>query len=440
MQPLRLWSSTCLIAAVTVSPDLNLANVSTAASAFQFPGCEPVEIFQAELFTILEKLASGATPLSVEDELEETESLNEDSRANLSPNDETSMAAWVTTRPVFTTLPEYRAALSLNCMGRLEEPAPEEPVREEAAALLESKTPLPSLEEAIGWTDKFTREPSSREDASIHGLPEHGPDGDLAFAAEISDAVVDDASSVAEIPTPRQEDSKREPVGQPLPLAREHRYTRGGKEEQHTVESNGGSASSESSNAGTVAPLKGDSEPMIRPEAKRDATAAVTATALVESLEPIQKTFAVAQQPPRELSMGIVSDQTRVGVQVRESEGTLQISVRTPDTNLSAVLQQNLEDLAATLSKQGMDAQFWTPAEDHRVETRTFENLGDPGQSTPDWQGQGNGSQDGSSQHRQNQRSRFAWLDTFADEQDAEGKDNEVTSWPLTSQTSRARR
>jgi hypothetical protein len=66
--------------------------------------------------------------------------------------------------------------------------------------------------------------------------------------------------------------------------------------------------------------------------------------------------------------------------------------------------------------------------------------LGDPGQSTPDWQGQGNGSQDGSSQHRQNQRSRFAWLDTFADEQDAEGKDNEVTSWPLTSQTSRARR
>jgi hypothetical protein len=439
MQPLRLWSSTCLIAAVTVSPDLILANLPNvaSASAFQFPGSEPVEIFQAELFTILEKLASGATQLSAEDELKEMESQDDDSSANPPVNDETVLIPFVNVRPAFAVLPEFRTALSLNCSGRLEAPPAEHATPEQADAfLLESAAPSSMSTEVIEWADDppLARQPQTNDQPN-EGVPEGESIDDLAFSAEITRAESDDNLPAEELPATKLASPKKEPVRQSLP---DYRSPGGEREKQHAAEAPAPRV--QSSNEAAVATQKLDFEPLTRPEPKRDATPVAPAAPLVEAAEPHQQTPAIAPQPLRDLSMGIVSDQTRIGIQLRESEGTLQVSVRTPDAAVSAALQQNLDELAATLSKQGMDAQFWTPGEDHRIEPQSSESAGDSGQSSPDWQGQGNSGRDSSSQQRQNQRSRAGWLNTFTKEQDADTKDKEVTSWPFTSQTFQTRR
>ena len=421
---------------MTVSPDLNLANALNAASAFQFPGSEPVEIFQAELFTILEKLASGATSLSVEDELQETESHDEDSSANPPVNDEANAAMLVNARPALAMLPEFRTGFSLSFLGRLEAPA-SEPASAEPGALPDTAVVSSLPVEAIDGAGEelIIRQLKTSEDQATGGLPEDDSSGDIAFAAEITRAEVDDSPTAEEVSAQKPTEAKREPLRQ-TPV--EHRNPGGEREKQHTTEPR--APRIESSNDAGITTPKSDFEPLTRPEPRREAAPVATAKPLAESAEPVQKTPSIAQQPLRDLSLGLVSEQARVGIQVRESEGTLQVSVRTPDAGVSAALQKNLDELAATLSKQGLDTQFWTPSEDHRLETHASERAGDSEQSSPDWQGRGNGGQDGGSQHKQNQRSRAGWLNTLSTEQDADTKENEVTSWPFNSQIFQTRR
>jgi hypothetical protein len=147
-------------------------------------------------------------------------------------------------------------------------------------------------------------------------------------------------------------------------------------------------------------------------------------------------------KPLREISLGLTSEQTRVGIQFRESEsGTLQVSVRTPDSALAASLQRGLDELAASLSKQGMDAQFWTPADGQRPQVNASERGSDTGQQNfKDGQSSGNhGGSEANQQHKHNQRSHPEWLDALGAENEMDSSKGEEMPWPLTSQIFRAR-
>jgi hypothetical protein len=88
-----------------------------------------------------------------------------------------------------------------------------------------------------------------------------------------------------------------------------------------------------------------------------------------------------------------------VDLRIQEKAGKVQVSVRTPDAELSSSLQSNLGDLVDRLERKGFDTEAWAPSFPHAAAAAgsTDSPQGNPDQGGYSQNGQsGSQSQDGS--------------------------------------------
>ncbi len=78
---------------------------------------------------------------------------------------------------------------------------------------------------------------------------------------------------------------------------------------------------------------------------------------------PADNTQQQTQRPTREIALRLgQGDAPSVSVQLLDRNGSVQVAVRTHDTDLSARMQSNLDQLVNSLKQQGIDTDAWTPA------------------------------------------------------------------------------
>jgi len=69
----------------------------------------------------------------------------------------------------------------------------------------------------------------------------------------------------------------------------------------------------------------------------------------------------VRPQPIREISLKLADSSAQVDIQLAERAGHVQVTVRTPDQDLTKSLQTNLGDLVGRLEEKGYKAETWVP-------------------------------------------------------------------------------
>ncbi len=119
----------------------------------------------------------------------------------------------------------------------------------------------------------------------------------------------------------------------------------------------------------------------------------------------------VAPLPARQISLKLSGDSTRVNVEVSERAGKIQVSVRTPDHELTRSLQTELGELVGRLESKGFKTETWIPPATHGasppqgVDSGSATGQEQSGHSGP---GSGNGGQR-QGQNDSNQRQQARW-------------------------------
>ena len=162
-----------------------------------------------------------------------------------------------------------------------------------------------------------------------------------------------------------------------------------------------------------------------------------------ELLTSVEEPAAPQRIPVREVSLELNTDQARVGLQIREAGGKVEVTVRTPDPALAMALRLNLDELSSNLERRGIEAHVWTPLDERAFETQSSSGSGDresAGHGDGNWRG-------GADQERDtpdDPRSGRQWLEDLGAEGDidsnADSEKEEVNRWLLPSQTFRGRR
>jgi hypothetical protein len=133
---------------------------------------------------------------------------------------------------------------------------------------------------------------------------------------------------------------------------------------------------------------------------------------LVELLAPVTT---VRNAPVREISLKLPDKNGgTVEVQIMERGGKVNVIVRTPDTNLSNTLREQLSELVRAVHEKGYDIETWTPPETRpRFEekaTLATDFMRGEGSSAESGNPQNGGGQNGSNQQQKRQQQRPEWL------------------------------
>jgi hypothetical protein len=114
----------------------------------------------------------------------------------------------------------------------------------------------------------------------------------------------------------------------------------------------------------------------------------------------------VHPQPSRGISLKVASpDSTTVDVQLRERAGRVQVTVRTPDSELARSLQSDLGDLVNRLENRGFKTEAFVPAAAHHNATAApGSSEGDASHAQPEHSGSRDGKQQRQGQNESNQR------------------------------------
>jgi hypothetical protein len=135
----------------------------------------------------------------------------------------------------------------------------------------------------------------------------------------------------------------------------------------------------------------------------------------VKPVEPPAPVATVRNGPVREISLKLPDKNGgTVEVQIVERGGKVNVIVRSPDTNLSNTLREQLTELVRAVHEKGYDIETWTPPETrpHLGEKATFATdfMRGEGSSAGSGNPQNGGGQNGSNQQQKRQQQRPEWL------------------------------
>jgi hypothetical protein len=165
----------------------------------------------------------------------------------------------------------------------------------------------------------------------------------------------------------------------------------------------------EGSAAGVEAPARRQDTPGT-PVTRVDRSSSADLQALKVASEPEIK-VGIAPPPFRQISLKLsIDDSTRVNLDLLEKAGKVQVTVRTPDHELSKSLQTDLGDLIGRLESKGFKTESWIPSTVHQAATPSQSTNSNGGFDQPQHSGAGQGG--GQQRHQQNgsnQRQQARW-------------------------------
>lgn len=179
-----------------------------------------------------------------------------------------------------------------------------------------------------------------------------------AAVAAVADDPVRASSTGGQMPEPGADRGR--PVGE-APLANRPETSsdsRGGSRAE-PIETAAGPAKALTTDPGALSVPVSAAEPPLRPSAQP-----VTEHSQISIQPPVELAPPAPAASPvhRDIQLQIGSGPSGVAVRVAERAGEIRVDVRTPDSQLTSTLRQELPTLAARLTESGFNAAAWHPA------------------------------------------------------------------------------